>query len=152
MIRTVLRIGISAAPAASLQSKMSLDAEFVILHLISNELTVQTKSIKFHFNKNRILLWPLTKNRLANRGPRAVLAVLGCRGLDQHISWSLHLQILSQLKWFSSSTGSDRRKQGRRRGEGTAFVFSLKPVPHRKAGLLHHSMPAVTFYRNRKSS
>ena len=53
--KNCMRIGISAAPA-SLQSKMSLDAEFVILHSISNELTVQTKSIKFHFNKNRILL------------------------------------------------------------------------------------------------
>ena len=139
----------------------SLRSHKLVFAAESSRLENSIKSVQISHRER-----PLTKNRLANRGPRAVLAVLGCRGLDQHISWSLHLQILSQLKWFSSSTGSDRRKQGRRRGEGNCqslaaapslfssnacFVSSLKPVPHPKAGWLPNPMHAATFYHIRKS-
>ena len=98
--------------------------------------------------------------RLAFEWLRAELAVLGCLEVDQQISWNLHLQISTQLKWLLSRTGSDGEEtnthDGRPGGEGSCqsdvFVSSPPPVPHPKAGFLHHSMPDRTFYQNRKSN
>ena len=56
------------------------------------------------------------------------MAVLGCLGLDQHLSWNLHLQISTQLRWLSSRTGSDGDEDGRRGELSVDCLFH----PHRR--------------------
>ena len=92
------------------------------------------------------------------------LAVLGCLGLEQQISWNLHLQILAQLKWLLSRSGSDREVPRRRelqlprQGELSVdvFVTSLlmaEDLFHiQKPGYYITPCPADTFYQNRWSS